>query len=439
MQKLSRINKYRDYRNELNNGGEREIATKELRELQEKIIFNEKRFGSSSKTEADLNRGRRDTTFDSFYNHQTTKDDVFNDYSDNGRSSTNDLDDIFSELNKYKNVSSHSKEIDEQDDYIKRIKEIVSSAGTQNVVNNDYQESPFEDTKPIEKPRPVEKPTPRPQQFEDKSYAEFDEPLSKPEQPKVKSQIKNVVLEKPEIKPIIPQADHSKEFKEICEAVNSLAEEIEESSSFAQAQYTPQPKKRMPETSLEGMQQTIKKDLINSDDSFMENLKQEVEQYNKAEEAKKVEEVKEEIVEEKKEVKMSEVSGQMKQEFDNTISIEVSKLVNEIKSSKADSISTDDIIKETNIAKKNISNDQSGKTIAFELNKNDIPDNTIVLSKPDLDDSSIHTMSFKTEELDVEDERSNTLLNIILSILIIIAVGALGVIIYFFLITRGII
>ena len=88
-----------------------------------------------------------------------------------------------------------------------------------------------------------------------------------------------------------------------------------------------------------------------------------------------------------------------------------------------------------------IINDQPGKTIAFEVNKKeDTPDNTIVLSNPLVEDTSICTMSFKTEDIEIEDtSKSNTILNIILSILIVIAVGALGIIIYFFLITRGII
>ena len=130
----------------------------------------------------------------------------------------------------------------------------------------------------------------------------------------------------------------------------------------------------------------------------------------------------------------------MKEEFDNTVSLQVDKLLGEISSSKADNISATDIMKGNDKAKKNI-NDQPGKTIAFEVDKKEeTPDNTIVLSNPSVEDASIRTMSFKTEDIEVEDTgKGNTILNIILSILIVIAVGALGIIIYFFLITRGII
>ena len=144
--------------------------------------------------------------------------------------------------------------------------------------------------------------------------------------------------------------------------------------------------------------------------------------------------------EEKKIVVKSEVSEETKEQFENTVSLQVNKLISEINSSKSDNISATDIIKDNDKAKKEI-NDQPGKTIAFEVEKEKPkPDNTIVLTKPEVEDASIKTMSFKTEDLEIEDTgKGNTVLNIILSILIVIAVGALGVIIYFFLITRGII
>ena len=119
MQKLSRTDRYRDYRNKMNTGGDREIATKELEELQKKIIFNEKRFGDSSRTESDLNRGRKDTSsFEGMNLNRSSKS------QEEGKDYIND---IFNELNKYKrkDEAPKSEPVENRDEYISRIKEMV--------------------------------------------------------------------------------------------------------------------------------------------------------------------------------------------------------------------------------------------------------------------------------------------------------------------------
>ena len=154
MQKLSRTSKYRDYRNELNNDSEREIATRELRDLQEKIIFNEKRFGNSSRTESDLSRGRRDPSYDNYYDHSRNNRE-YHTYTGSRRDHSNDLDDIFSELNRYKNHSSRYDVNDEQDDYIRRIKDIVNNAGVPYDEPDYYQgNDPYYQEPPMRQPYP---------------------------------------------------------------------------------------------------------------------------------------------------------------------------------------------------------------------------------------------------------------------------------------------
>ena len=554
MQKLSRTEKYRDYRNKLKNGNEREIATKELQQLQEKIIFNEKRFGDSSRTESDLNRGRRDTS-------SSIDNQIFDRPSQN--QSKDYLNDIFDQLNRYKNGISNqnNEETENRDDYIKKIRDIVYRPETQEEIpapkkeadvndrlldleklvikenrtvekepvveqepvfeqesipvdfiepeeNDDFidfsqfeeepviedlpiEEEPitsqpsFEDTKPEpkqiieEKPvaeaKPIteEKPvadakpiteekqednpqksfeeelraklnliqneeTPKSQEQKEPITAEFveEKPVELP-----KSQLEDVQIKKADIQPTIPQHDHSKEFEEICMNVNSLAEEIDSADTFARDQYVPPVATHKPENSFEGIQQNIKKDLIGveKDNNFFDNLEKEINHYNNDEENTDAKPIEEKSEDKKKIITKSEISSEMKEEFDNTVSLQVDKLLGEINASKADNISATDIMKNNDKAKK-VVNDQPGKTIAFEVKHDDIPDNTVVLTNPKVEDTSIRTMSFKTEDLEVEDAgKGNTVLNIILSILIVIAVGALGVIVYFFLITRGII
>ena len=135
-----------------------------------------------------------------------------------------------------------------------------------------------------------------------------------------------------------------------------------------------------------------------------------------------------------------EEENRAQNDYHNTVSMEVNKLLDEINSSKPDNISTSDAMNYDGVV--NDYDNNHGKTIAFDsynYNSN-VPDNTVILSNPSYGGSAIHTMSFKTEQLDNSVERKgNTLLNVILTILIIVAFIALGIIVYFFLLTRGII
>lgn len=586
MEKLSRTAKYKNYRDGMNNDSEREIATKELRKLQDKIILNEKRFGNSSRTENDLIRGRRNASYDDFYDNYYGA--VNNELNTPNKKEYNEIDDIFGEINKFRSNNNRqydnyyddvdkersNDEFEDKDEYIRKIREIVNNAGSQsrepiqhetysrenryNVERtferekytnqeiierenkyNEYlqqqnqqiqpsvEEENIEESKVefklnddsndnnigfaaqstndalseeitdevvpnyedeiVEAEEPVEEETSvlddseetnddanailetsgeildeevcvtednEESKDEEKSF-EDDSLNNNSTDDTIKdvtfneeeyvSPMDDIVLEKPELKAIIPQRDDSIAFKEICETANTLADEIESTSSFAQSTYVPQSVTSVSNNSLEGLQNDINKDLmnLNKSDDFMSAIELEVNQYNKEEELnEEIEEPKEELVDDQKHViRKSEVSEEMKEEYEHTVSFEVGKLMDEINSSKSDYISAEDIIKDNDLVKKDFDEDRIGKTIAFDAADNiDIPDNTIVLSRPDItEDASIHTMSFKTEELDEKDEKNNTLLNIILTILVIIAIAALGVMAYFFLITRGII
>ena len=587
MEKLSRTARYKNYRDGINNDSEGEIATKELRKLQDKIILNEKRFGNSSRTENDLIRGRRNASYDNFYdNYYGTMNDELDTPN---RNEYNEMDDIFGEINKYRsnisrqdeeynrenNRESSKSEFEDKDEYIRKIREIVNNAGNQSrepirhetysrenrynversferekytnqeiierenrynelvqqqnqqpqtsteVIQQDTKEEkkiefnltdePNENTVDFAIPTAneviteeekveeiVEKPAGNIETINDKNdntvvsnpnedeeidntiNTAFDVPsiedvkedntleestetfneniehedslTNNIEQETIVSEeeyvspMEDIVLEKPEIKPLVPQRDESIAFKEICDTANTLADEIESTSSFAQSTYVPQTVAKTTNNSLEGLQNDINKDLMNLDktDDFMSALELELNQYNNEDNeiSEETEELKEDTADDSKHtIRKSEVSEEMKEEYEHTVSFEVDKLMDEINSTKSDDISAEDIIKDNDLAKKDFNEEQFGKTIAFDVDEDiNIPDNTIVLSKPDIsEDSSIHTMSFKTEGLDEKEEKNNTLLNIILTILVIIAIAALGVMAYFFLITRGII
>lgn len=587
MEKLSRTARYKNYRDGINNDSEGEITTKELRKLQDKIILNEKRFGNSSRTENDLIRGRRNASYDNFYdNYYGTMNDELDTPN---RNEYNEMDDIFGEINKYRsnisrqdeeynrenNRESSKSEFEDKDEYIRKIREIVNNAGNQSrepirhetysrenrynversferekytnqeiierenrynelvqqqnqqpqisteVIQQDTKEEkkvefnladePNENTVDFDIPTAneviaeeekveeiVEKPVENIETINDKNdntvvsnpnedeeidntiNTAFDEPniedvkedntleestetineniehedslANNIEQEAIVSEeeyvspMEDIVLEKPEIKPLVPQRDESIAFKEICDTANTLADEIESTSSFAQSTYVPQTVAKTTNNSLEVLQNDINKDLMNLDktDDFMTALELELNQYNNEDNEirEEAEELKEDTADGSKHtIRKSEVIEEMKEEYEHTVSFEVDKLMDEINSTKSDDISAEDIIKDNDLAKKDFNEEQFGKTIAFDVDEDiNIPDNTIVLSKPDIsEDSSIHTMSFKTEELDEKEEKNNTLLNIILTILVIVAIATLGVMAYFFLITRGII
>ena len=494
MEKLSRTEKYKEYRNEINNTGEKEIATKELKELQDKLIINEKRFGNNSRTESDLNRGIKGSTLDDLYNifgssnSEPEKNEPQEEELEQ-ESSFDTLEDIFSEIDKVDSTSKESLFVEEKDDYLKKIKEIVSSdiekTPIQELDDNSYLDT-NEKTEDIQPAEPVIDNTVKDEQSLDidvtseplkalkevmssleEEIAEFEEPKKEPEveqvkteeivepkpvqpQPQPSSVLKNVVLEKPVIKIPVPQEDRSKEFIEICENVNRLAAAIEENNT-AFKENVVSTKTIANNTPVDLLQNDVKKEMLNETvkPSFMDNLENEVNKFNQMNDNKTIDNITNELIDNQRHSADQEGSiedASLQKEFENTVSIEASKLREEINSFKADDISADEILNVNNLLKDNAENDvQEGKTIAFNLGKEEvsdtpeIPDNTIIMDKPPIDDSSIHTMSFRKEDLELEnDEKSNTILNIILIVLIIVAVIALGAIVYFFLLTRGI-
>lgn len=458
MERLSRTDKYKDYRSKINNTSEKEIATNELKEYQEKLIFNEKKFGNTSKTESDLNRGIKGSSLDDLIiddsngnkqievsdteNHNPI-DELSNDTNvDTKIENSNDektdinnsdiqeyatekrLEQAFSEIDKFKKNSF--EKLDENDDYINKIKEMVSF----NNDKDDESENKHEKLKRYDASKKLSQ----------KNYAEF--------------QPKNDGLDDQQNK------DSSDEFSEICDNVNHFIEEIESEDNYSNNQRyekpiednseqelyvdpdsSPQPLDvQVPENQpTESNEQPVNQqdDSYQVESNFMNDLEKEVDEYNPTQQNDDYYE--------------SQPSSDNYQynydddeenqnDYHNTVSLEVNKLLDEINSSKSDNISASDAMNYDSVSS-GYDNNQ-GKTIAFDsYNYNSgAPDNTVVLSNPAYGGPAIHTMSFRTEQLDNSIERKgNTLLNVILTILIIVAFLALGIIVYFFLLTRGII
>lgn len=567
MEKLSRAEKFKEYRSELQNNSEKGISTNELKNLQQRIIEVEKKFGNTSKTETDLNRGHKtsngffdaydifdDQSFEEPQNYEEKKEPAQVTQIAKQENKTQDEDVVLSAIEnedkvivptvekiKEENVNpvSFVKETMEEkierptnveediesalrgllsrtlsgedkeknvDDYINKIKNMLSSPGEEKkedlskydkMIDADEPDHPFEEvelvapnfdepeyTPPtksdtdsipsveslideintiqiqseeiekadeekntqenIEVTEEIKKP-------EEKEIAEFQD---EKENPIFVSTLDDVVIEKPEIKPIVPQEDNSKEFGELCDNVNKLATEIESSATFAKAPYVP-PRPVLPinNLSFDSLKEDVIND-INSDSemgSFMDNLKKEVNVYNQSVSNVTLDELKDNIIDEQRHNQdvepepKKEENAQLNKEYEATVSTEVSKLLNEINAAKADSISTEDVIKSADTVVPELIDIQQGKTIAFDAEETleKQKENTVVLSAPPVnenaDSSSIHTMSFETEELYENKEKSSTVLNVVLSILIVLAVIILGVIAYFFLLTRGII
>ena len=541
MEKLSRAEKYRDYRSGLQNDSEKNITTDQLRDLQQRLIEVEKKFGNTSKTESDMNRGYKSySSFNDAYDifdEQTGKEvarqekvipkinskpsqeefikidtqtvkqepqeesvfeevrpDIINRITAPTYEDNDDGDDFVVENVKSEPVAGDediesalrgilSKKISGEDkeknveDYINKIKELLSS--------DKEEKEPVEQVAPKFESEPEYVPSPKSdtdsipsveslideintvnindqdaKEIEEPKAVQSEETVVKPEEniaefaenkiQEVKSLLQNVVIEKPEIKPIVPKEDHSKEFSELCDNVNMLAKEIEV-SSFATPAYVP-PHPELPKQSFEALKNDVKND-INSDssmNSFMNDLKKEVNAYNQSVSNVTIDELKDNIIDDQrhKENAESEVNNELNKQFEATVSTEVSKILDEINATKQDDFSAADMINNVETVVPDTADFQQGKTIAFEsedlLKDTNIKDNTILISepiasKPGVDDQAIHTMAFETEELYKDDEKSSTVLNIVLTVLIVLAVLALGVITYFFLLTRGII
>lgn len=489
MQKLSRVDKYREYRNDLYNDGEKEIVTKELRELQDKIIFNEKRFGNYSRTENDLNRGRKDTSYESILNKfdYDKIDKMYSEQNDDLDNYPSGLDDIFEELKRdnnaknkeenkqpklsrvenISNINNEKEKLREEldndlldkslDNIVESVKTFDSNSNKEPVKNESIDNEFLKETSSDDH----NKATDASNDIQDyirnleKEIAELASAINKPEskdnsnpvsedkndsiasfsdekniETKDESNVKEIVTT-----PVEP-IDQFEEISRLANSISSIIEDHEvESETDIQESFNV-----APNNSLESLKQDVKNDLSNSEfnNDFMDNLNKEVDAYNSEPETQVTIN---DLNDDKHTIKKSEISDEQKEEFDNTVSIEVSKLIDEINSSKSDDIAIADALNDNNIDNTDTKVDQIGKTIAFNMESNKDIENTVIISNPQAgEDNTIHTMSFKVEELDVEkEEKGNKALNVILSILIIISAAALGVLIYFFLITRGII
>lgn len=489
MEKLSRTEKYKEYRSEINNDGEKEIATKELKELQDKLIINEKRFGNNSRTESDFNRGIKGSTLDDIYNifgpsniesekkaHHTKK--IEHDVS------FDTLDDIFNEIDKVDITSNQDEHAEEDNDYIRKIKEIVLNDSREDSIQQ-LDENSNEDNENIKQKEPfldVE-------EYDEQSLentietagrvltslrgevAEFEEPKSESivvqnevninpknddiqpqslqEEDRLSSILQTQALEKPIISVFAPQEDTSKEYIEVCENVNRLAAAVEDSNAFLKEDFIRE-KTIANRAPADLLHSDAKKETTSGPvtPSFMNNLENELNMFSQSNDEQIDDNITESTdkqlhPEEKKEI-IENVT--LKKEYANTVSMEADKLRDEINSLKTDHISVDAVLNANHLLENDSRNNtQEGKTIAFNVGNeknastSNFSDNTFVIEKPIANTSSIHTMSFKKEDLELENnEKSNTILNIILVLLILVAVAALGAIVYFFLITRGI-
>lgn len=461
MERLSRTDKYKDYRSKINNASEKEIATNELKEYQEKLIFNEKKFGNTSKTESDLSRGIKGSSLDDSIigndnneehvdiinleeqipieepntndvnNEKTTEvsNEIDNNLIENDiqeYANEKRLEQAFSEIDKFKKNSF--EKLDENDDYINKIKEMVSFDNEK----DDESESKHEKLKRYDASKKLSK----------NDYAEF------------KSQNDDANIQK--------NNENSDEFSEICDNVNHFIEEIEsednysnnqryekpiednfENETYIDSDSVPQPLDVQTPVNqpVEDNSQPVNQqdDSYQVESTFMNDLEKEVEEYNPNQQPNDYYEPQPSSDNYQYNFD-DEEDSQAQNDYHNTVSLEVNKLLDEINSSKSDNISTSDAMNYDNVV--NGYDNNQGKTIAFDsynYNSN-VPDNTVILSNPSYGGSAIHTMSFRTEQLDNSIERKgNTLLNIILTILIVVAFLALGIIVYFFLLTRGII
>ena len=491
MQKLSRVNKYREYRNDLYNDGEKEIVTKELRELQNKIIFNEKRFGNYSRTENDLYRGRKDTSFESILNNFDYEkiDKMYSEQNEEIDDHPSGLDDIFEELkrdNVYQNkeedkqpkqsrvenianINNEKEKLREELDnglLDKTLDQIVESVKTyepnldkkpaeilhendnyieeSSSINQDDLKKTSDDVqdyiKTLEKEVAVLTDAVNNSTSKENIISvpeEKKEPIasfSEDTQKEIKEEEKAEKSSGGLVSAPIEQVDQFEEISKLANSISTIIDdhiidnEKEESCEFK------------PNNSFETLKLDIKNNLSNSEfnNDFMDNLQKEVDDYNPEEKTATIDDLDNDN---KHIIKKSEISGSQKEEFDNTVSIEVNKLINEINSSKSDYISVADALNDNDIGNTDTKVDQIGKTIAFNMESNKDIENTVILSNPQAgEDNTIHTMSFEVEELDIEkEEKGNKALNVILSILIIISAAALGILVYFFLITRGII
>lgn len=141
------------------------------------------------------------------------------------------------------------------------------------------------------------------------------------------------------------------------------------------------------------------------------------------------------------------------EEFSNTITLEIDKVLNEIKAEPTSSIDIDNVLDNTSSIKPiEISSKDAATKLADKINLNDLKDNKEnVVDIKSIDETFTNnivddtkTLSFKKDDIDdddnyyYDDDKPNKVLNIVIIILMVIFLIIVGIIIYFFLLAKGI-
>ena len=147
-------------------------------------------------------------------------------------------------------------------------------------------------------------------------------------------------------------------------------------------------------------------------------------------------EIKEEpVVEEYSEV--TEENNIDDDEFSNTVSMEISKIMDEIAAEEIAAPVEEEVVEEHPVLTQTLEAEEEDNTVVEIKNLNELEAETV----PQQTTTTIPFVvaSDEDEEIEDDDEDSNTILNIILIVLIIILVIVLGLIVFYILKTKGII
>ena len=147
-------------------------------------------------------------------------------------------------------------------------------------------------------------------------------------------------------------------------------------------------------------------------------------------------EIKEEpVVEEYSEV--TEENNIDDDEFSNTVSMEISKIMDEIAAEEIAAPVEEEVVEEHPVLTQALEAEEEDNTVVEIKNLNELEAETV--TQQTTTTIPFVVASDEDEEIEDDDEDSNTILNIILIVLIIILVIVLGLIVFYILKTKGII
>lgn len=194
---------------------------------------------------------------------------------------------------------------------------------------------------------------------------------------------------------------------------------------------------------------------------FVNNTIEEVENYNKNEGKTTLEDISNALVDEVRHSIDNEIKNRaIDAEFNDTVSMEINKVLEEIKNQKGDSTIIDNALNSENNAaefetQKAFENAEinydtfniekvkevTGEQPVVEIKNISETMNHSLVNSDILDDTIPFIMNKENEEEEVEedDDKASPVLNIILAVLIVVLLAVLAVFIYYILVARGII